>query len=206
MATEREERIVRLLEQHHYLERNMIQQKLFRFKTGKFKTRQVLTKMCRRGQVNRFRNGPREDYIYHLDQRSQKWRHWLDVNRFHFALLRDLRGWQSIQYHDFEVSYPYGQADGFYIVKLTLQDDCLMFYLEMDDGKNKFDKVKKYMNYEKSGKWKSEWWGRVFPLVVIATCRVEEIGELVRRCGAGKYFRVVAKGAYRELVRQIKGA
>ncbi len=165
--------------------------------------------MYRRGLVNRFRHGPREEYIYHLeDRRSQKWAHWLNVNRFHFSLLRDLRGWQSIVYYDFEVRYPYGQADGFYVIKLTLQNDCLTFFLEEDDGLNKFDKIQKYLAYQQSKKWQGEWWGKDnFPLILIITFRKEEISDLIKKCNAEKFFRVVGKAKeYPEIIKSIKTA
>ena len=207
MTTEREERVISLLEQHRYLERSMIQQKLFRFQTGLKKSQQILTKMAEREQLSRFRHGGRDEYIYHLGERSQKWKHWLDVNRFHFSLLRDLRQWQRIAYYDFEHRYPYGQADAFYIIKLTLQGDCIMFFLEMDDGQNKMDKIQKYMSYEKSRKWQSEFWGQDgnFPLILIISQRLEEIAELVKKCDAGKYFRLMEKEkVYKGIINQLK--
>lgn len=191
--TEREESILALVEQHKYLECSMIAQKLFKFPSGQAKARQVLSKMHKRELVQRFRPGQRHEYVYYLEKKSSKWRHWLDLNRFHFGLLAELKQWQRIIYWDFEVRYPYGQADGFYIVKTSLQGG-VMFFLEMDDGANKFDKLLKYLTYQQSRIWKKEWWAQEsFPLVLIVTPRAGEIGELVRRCKAEQFFKVMRK-------------
>lgn len=201
--TEREESILALVEQHKYLERSMIAQKLFKFPSGQAKARQVLSKMHKRELVQRFRPGQRQEYVYYVDRaRSAKWRHWLDLNRFHFGLLAELKAWQRIIYWDHEVKYPGGVADGFYIVKTSLEGG-VMFYLEMDDGANKFDKLQKYLAYQQSRAWKKEWWAQewngraghevTFPLVLIVTPRAAEIGELARRCKAERFFKVMRK-------------
>ena len=206
--TEYEDRVISALEQHRYLERRMLQQKIFRTRAGGRYAREVLRKMYQREIIGRFRSHGRDEYIYHLGKRSQKWRHWLDLNRFHFSLLSDLRSWQRVLYWDFEVRYTGGQSDGFYMLKLSLDGHGLMFYLEMDDGANKFDKVQKYLSYKDSKVWIREWWGEqeVFPLVVIVTPRVEEIRDLVGRCKARESFRVIEKRKeYPEILKQIKG-
>jgi hypothetical protein len=80
-----------------------------------------------------------------------------------------------------------------------------MFFLEMDDGANKFDKLQKYLAYQQSQVWRKEWWGQSFPLVVIVTPRVKEISELVKRCEAERFFKVVEKGKdYPGIIKKIK--
>lgn len=191
--TEREENILNLLEQHRYLERSMVGDRLLKFPAGQAKARQLLYKMYSREVINRFKPGAHSEYVYHLGKRSEKWRHWLDLNRFHFGLLAELKQWQRILYWDHEVKYPGGQADGFYIIKTSLQSG-VYFFLEMDDGTNKFDKLKKYLAYQQSRAWKREWWAKEsFPLVLIVTPRIVEIGELIRRCKAEPFFKIMRK-------------
>ena len=205
--TQYEEKVINTLKEHRYLERRMLQHKIFTNKAGGRYTRDVLLRMYQRELINRFRNHSRDEYIYHLGKKSQKWRHWLDLNRFHFSLLADLRQWQKLIYWDFEVKYPYGQADGFYVIRLTLQKDGLMFFLEMDDGANKFDKIQKYTTYQQSYLWQKEWWGKqeIFPLVVIVTPREKEIKELIKRCEAEKFFKVIGKAIeYPGILKKIK--
>ncbi len=205
-VTERENKILELVDQHKYLERSMIASQLFCFPSGQTKARHVLAKMHQRKLINRYQPGPRSEYIYFNDaKKSAKWRHWLDLNRFHFSLLSDLKQWQRVIYWDFEVRYPYGQADAFYILKLTLDGQGMMFFLEMDDGQNKFDKLQKYISYQKSKAWQREWWGQQgkFPRVVIVTPRVEEINELVKRC-KGDIFTVISKNKeYTNILKRI---
>lgn len=191
--TEREQNILSMIDQHRYLTRSMVAQKLMPFPSGQAKARQVLSKMHKRELLERFQPGRRHEYVYHADRRSAKWRHWLDLNKFHFGLLQELKSWQKILYWDFEVKYPGGMADGFYIVKTYLQGG-VMFFLEMDDGANKFDKLQKYLAYQQGRAWKKEWWAKEsFPLVLIVTPRAGEIDDLVRRCKAEMFFKVLKK-------------
>lgn len=82
-----------------------------------------------------------------------------------------------------------------------------MFFLEEDDGLNKFDKIQKYLSYKQSKKWQGEWWGKDnFPLILIITFRKEEISDLIKKCNAERYFRIIDKKKdYKEIVRSIKG-
>ena len=103
------------------------------------------------------------------------------LNEFHFTLLKELKSWQKILYWKHEYKYPYGIADGLYVVKTTL-DSGIKFFLEMDDGNNEFDKISRYEAYCNSRKWESEPWAdplgkgvKTFPLVVIATPRPEKL-------------------------------
>ena len=203
---EYEQKVLSALEEHRYLERGMLQKKIFKTKAGDRYAREVLLRMYQREMISRFRCG-RQEYIYHLGRKSQKWRHWLDLNHFHFSLLRDLKQWQKVIYWDYEVKYLYGVADALYVLKLTLDNVGLSFFLEMDDGANKFDKIQKYMAYQQSKIWAKEWWGQAFPLVVVVTPRGEEIRELVRRCKAERFFRVLKKEKeYTNIIKQIRGS
>jgi len=187
--TEREANILKLIEQHRYIETGMIRQALFRFPSGRDKAWQVLRRMTKQGLVNRFKIG-RGEYIYHVGAKSKKWRHWLNLTRFHFQLLSELKSWQKIVFWQPEVKYPFGIADGLYIVKLTLDGDCVMFFLEYDDGQNVFTKVQQYLAYYAGKSWRGEWWGQSFPLVLIVTPRVEEIRMVAR----DEIFRVIGEG------------
>jgi len=208
----RTERIIETLERHRYMETSMIASRLFRFKWGRNKCQHILAAMASRGLVHRFRpGGPRAEYVYTLDaKRSAKWRHWLELNRFHFALLAGLKSWQRLLYWDFEVRYPFGQADGFYQVQTTIQGDGVMFFVEVDDGGNKFDKIAKYLAYWRGKTWRGEWWSQgAFPLVVIVTPRAREIEGLIRRCCKAEeqeIFVVVEKENISDsLINQITG-
>lgn len=184
--------VLSLIEKHKYIQTSMIAQELFRFPTGKVKAQQVLKRMTEEGIINRFRVGSRTDYIYYTGKRSQKWWHWLELSRFHFTLLQELKQWQRIIYFETEVRYPFGIADAFYIIKLTIDGDGLMFFLEVDDGQNNFDKVIKYLNYYKGKSWRGEWWGKEgFPYVLVVTPRQDSIKYLISKSeGAEEIFRV----------------
>lgn len=191
--TERIDQIYQLVNQHKYITPSLVAQAMFRFPSGRNKAQQLMGRMARGDRtLNRFRVG-RSEYVYHLGLRSKKWRHWLDLTRFHFALLNELKPWQKIIFWQHEVKYSFGIADGFYIVKLTIDGAGLMFFLEYDDGNNSFDKVQKYISYYNGKTWRGEWWGDSFPLVLVVTPRAEEIRLMVERSGdkAGEIFRVI---------------
>ena len=169
--------------------------RLFRFPSARTKAQQILGRMAADGLVNRFRVG-RGEYIYHQGRRSKKWRHWLELSRFHFALEDELKNWQRIIFWQLEVKYPFGIADGFYIVRTTIDGAGMMFYLEVDDGGNTFDKVGKYAAYYRSKAWRGEWWagGGAFPLVLVVTPRVQMIKAMVEGSRGGcELFRVIGR-------------
>jgi hypothetical protein len=142
--------------------------------------------MVKQGLLGRFRIDSRHQYIYHEGKRSAKWRHWLMINEFHFALTSALRQGQRVLYYQLEYRYPHGQADGLYVVK-TKPDGGVMFFLEMDDGANQFDKVENYERYYLSRQWTQEPWadpkgtGPVFPMVACVTPRAKEIEKLAKK-------------------------
>ena len=207
------DRIYRLVEQHKYITPSLVAKAMFKFPAGRNKAQQIMGRMAKDKTLNRFRVG-RGEYIYHVGPRSKKWRHWLNLTRFHFQLLGELKSWQRIVFWQNEVKYSYGVADGLYIVKLTLDGDCVIFFLEYDDGNNAFGKVQSYMAYYAGKSWRGEWWAagqsaagqsaanqpiQSFPLVLIVTPRAEEIRMMVAgvrgtvREGS-EIFRVIGEG------------
>ena len=173
-------KILDLVDRHKYVRREMIQQA-----TG-MQTRNcqhVLRDLVKnRGVLYRFKLSRDETYIYYSDEkRSAKWRHWLSINEFHFALTASLRQGQRVLYYQLEYRYSHGQSDGLYVIQ-TRTGGGVMFFLEMDDGANQFDKVENYERYYMSRQWAQESWQPkdvpVFPMVVCVTPRVREIERL----------------------------
>lgn len=178
-------KILDIVERHKYVRQGMIRQAL----GMKERTVQHALQMLAANKLlYRFRLDSREQYIYHIDKtRSVKWRHWLAVNEFHFALKRRLQPGQKILYYQFEFRHPYGQADGLYVVQ-TKKDGGILFFLEADDGANQFDKVEKYEQCYMSRQWVNEPWAdpldkgiAAFPMVVVVTPRVKEIQKLAAK-------------------------
>ena len=171
--------ILDLVERHRYVRQGMIRQQLgLKQRTAQHALRMLATNKM----LYRFRMDSREQYIYHADKtRSAKWRHWLSINEFHFALQSALRPGQRVLYYQLEYRYSHGQADGLYVIQ-TRRDGGISFFLEMDDGANQFDKVENYERYYMSRQWAQEVWQPkdvpVFPMVVCVTPRVREIERL----------------------------
>ena len=198
----RKSRILEAIDQHKYLRRWMIEQAFFRIPSGKRRSQILLKKMVEEKLLNRFRLGPREEYIYYQGKRSEKWRHWLLLNGFHFSLLSELKSWQKVLFYKHEYKYSCGIADGLYVVRTTM-DSGIKFFLEIDDGQNEFDKVSRYESYMMSKKWEQEPWAdplkkgtKSFPLLVVATQR--EIPQ-----GSIKVVRLERQERYKDLLRSI---
>ena len=112
--------------------------------------------------------------------------------RFHFALLDGLKPWQKILFWQTELRYPFGIADGFYMVQTTIDGAGVMFFLEIDNGNNSFDKVEKYLAYYQGGAWANEWWGQSFPLVLVITPQAGLIQSTANKSEKGKaLFRII---------------
>lgn len=171
--------ILSLVEKHKYVRREMIQQA-----TG-MQTRNcqhVLRDLTKKQVLYRFKLARDETYIYHIDKpRSAKWRHWVAINEFHFALMASLKPGQKVLYCQLEYRYSHGQSDALYVIQ-TRKDGGVSFFLEVDDGANQFDKVEKYERYYIGRQWAQEVWQPkdvpVFPMVVCVTPRVREIEKL----------------------------
>ena len=99
----------------------------------------VLKRMTDRGMLKRFRYG--QEYIYHIAPKNKKWRHWLEVARFHYAMLEGLANWQEIIDYKIEHDLGFAVADLYY--KMVYKPgDVREVYVEIDMGSHpiKFDK------------------------------------------------------------------
>ena len=190
----RKGRILESLERFKYLRRWHIELLHYKGKkTGQRMCQDALKKLLEQKFVKRFRLGPREQYIYHIGNRGHKWQHTLYMNEFHFSILKDLHSWQKILYWNHEYKYPFGVADGLYVIKTTLEGG-IKFFVEMDDGGNEFLKVGQYLSYAMNSDWKKEPWADplgkgiiTFPRVVIMTPRPGEIEPLITETGRVKF-------------------
>ena len=99
----------------------------------------VLKRMVERQMLSRFRYG--QEYIYHVIPKNQKWRHHLEVARFHYAFIGSLANWQEILEYEFEKVVGSAVADIYYKM-IYKPDDIREFYVEVDMGSHRvnFDK------------------------------------------------------------------
>ena len=199
-ARERERRIRAFVTRFPYVSTSVLCKYFFPFKSGRRKCLQVVQRMVAGDEVRRLPDG---EHLFYAGKRSRQWKHMRDVTRFHFNVLFSLEKYSDLLYYKREVEYPGGRADALYIVG---GDVNIKFFLEMDDGANKFDKVSKYMAYADSRKWQGEFWGRDgnFPLILIISLRLEEIADTIKRCKAEKFFRLMKKEkVYRDIIKQV---
>ena len=159
-----------------YSKTSVIARAFFDFSTGLRKCRQVLATMAERKVINRCRLG--QEYAYFRGPKSSQWVHIAEVTDFHWKVFYALREGQEVVYYKREAEYPGGRADALYYLKLEPDGSGLKFFLEYDDGGNRFDKLERYEVYAKSGEWVNEFWadplktGRPsFPLVLVVSDR-----------------------------------
>lgn len=183
-GTQQKKAVLDLLEKHKYLRTWMIAQAVF---PSKHQAQVSLKKMYSAHLIKRFRVDSREDLIYHVqDKISKKWPHWDMINTFHFRFLAQLKPWQKILHYEFEYKYNPGQADGFYVVKTSLES-TKKFFLEADtDTSGCFDKVSLY-NQAYLGYWQDSFYAdplstgvKSFPLIAVYTPRKKEIDRILQ--------------------------
>lgn len=177
----RENRIIEHIEKHRFLTTTMLRQEFFKCPSGERIAQRVLKRMVDRGLIQRTRFSSTDEFIYHLGW-TEKWNHWLNLNRFHYQLKSELSSWQKLLRYDFEVSYGPGIADGFYALQTTIDGKGRKFFVEIDDDcNNPWGKFRKYAA-AKEGDWQEQWWAdplgtarNSFPLLVVWTVRPEKI-------------------------------
>lgn len=200
-AIERKRMILELLEVHKYLRTGMIAQAVFpassykKPASGRQMAAKNLKTLYRKNLVDRTRADSREEYLYFLPRErrkdgkiSHKWRHWEAVNRFHFTLFQGLKAWQQIHLYQFEVSYGPGIADGFYVLKTTIDGAGIKFFLEVDLGGNEFNKVRLYNQAYEDRKWQHLLWADpfksgevIFPQIWVVTKRDQEVTAAINK-------------------------
>jgi predicted transcriptional regulator len=137
VGIKRKRALIELLEKHRYLRTSMIAQAIY---PSRHQCQVSLKGLHDKKVVKRFRMDSREDFIYHLESRSQKWQHWDLLNRFHFWYAAKV----EVVLYEFEVPYGPGQADGFYVVRIRGMENR-KFFLEVDTlTSGPFDKVALY--------------------------------------------------------------
>lgn len=205
-GSQREERIRRFVALFPFVSTSVVQYRFFTgFKTkevGLRKTRQVLQRMVEKKMLKRFKLN---EYLYHIEPKTEQWFHTYCLTKFHFDFAFSLSDITDIIYdiiyYKREFDYGFGRADGLYCIKIN--DGGIKFFLEYDDGRNKFDKIAKYEEYFKSGLWKQEYFadplknGRIsFPVVLVVTEREIPNSDIVtvKACRPGSNYREVLLG------------
>ncbi len=192
VGIKRKRALIELLEKHRYLRTSMIAQAIY---PSRHQCQVSLKGLHDKKVVKRFRMDSREDFIYHLESRSQKWQHWDLLNRFHFWYAAKV----EVVLYEFEVPYGPGQADGFYVVRT--RDGNRKFFLEVDTlTSGPFDKVALY-NTAYAGYWKDQWWadplnsGLIsFPQIVIVTPRIDLVRGSLKDNTHDLVFKVFEQG------------
>ena len=139
---DRENHIIAVLHITPFLPSSLVKQAFFPGASLRMAQR-VLTRMTKNEVVSRFRYG--QEYVYHVVPKNRKWRHHVEVARFHYSLLDSLANWQEVLEYEFEKVVGSAIADIYY--KMVYKPkDIREFYVEVDLGGNpiRFDKYPKH--------------------------------------------------------------
>ena len=126
----REESIIDVLGTFPFLSSSLIRRQIFEDVSDRMAQR-VLTRMHKRKMLKRFRYG--QEYIYHIVAKNQKWKHWLEVARFHFAMMEGLANWQVILDYKVEKHLGFCVTDIYYKM-IYKPGDIREIYVEVDRG------------------------------------------------------------------------
>ncbi len=164
----RENLILSYVAEFSYLRTSQVQSLAFCFPSGLTKCREVLLRMYRRKQLNRFRE---KEFIYFLGRKRSGWQSIVILNDLYFSMRG--RG-KVIQFYP-ELEFISGRCDGFFCVECN--GIRKKFFVEVDRGTAPFKKASIY-NMLLHAAWETESWadplrkGLIsFPLVVVMTLR-----------------------------------
>ena len=170
-----------------YVDANQLYHLLFYdIKNGKSKAGDRLRSLYKRGELKRKKVLNR--YIYYIGGWSDKWKHHYELLNYYIRFRKYLKDWQRLDkyYNEFVISDNL-RCDSLFIVTNKVENIQRKYFIEIDRGTNKFDKVKKYNDEFSSNEWTNKWWADLdgegkarFGEVVVVSCRVDEIEKKIK--------------------------
>lgn len=123
-------------------------------------------------------------YYYYTGIRPGMVEHTLGVAWVYVWITKRLKSWEKMQ--SFEKEYTLGniRADAFMEIRNKVTGKTRFTFVEVDmaESMNKFDKVKKYNDFYRAGKYASAWWAEKadrFPNILVVTTEPDRL-KLVR--------------------------
>lgn len=137
-----------------------------------WKCRSILKKLCREGKLKRGRCMVSNDYVYFTGRPPNDINHLIQINWIWATLFLT----DKLDYFQHEVDLGEVWPDAYFVY------NSKPYFLEMHRSVNqrKFDKVPKYIEYAKSGKWDTPDWplpGKFARILIIAETE-KEAGRL----------------------------
>lgn len=184
----RDKQIVERVERCRALDANQIGALFFgNIKTGKRKAQERLQKLADGKQLKRTRYAINEPYVYFQNKLSGRLEHLLALNWVYVWLNATLPSWESLRKWEYEQDYEVLQADGFAAVLNTVQKRYRFMFVEIDCSDNAWDKVAKYNQLYRSGRYGGRWWvehTERFPTILCVTtseARLKTIRESIAK-------------------------
>lgn len=181
MLTERDQKIINLLETNKYMSRWAIQQWLFTgFKNNKDaadKCNRRLNRLIAQGIITKVRWYENNNcFVYYMGKRHDNWRQYAWVNELAAKINNHIYSYQH------EVVVGSVRADG-----LIILQNGIKLFVEVDSSNNEFDKPTKYNTlFNDYNSWTREWWATYkrlepsFPRIVVVTHRPKRVEKLIK--------------------------
>lgn len=169
----RDKEIMSLIEEHGALTTEQIACLVYPdLKAGYRKAQQKLKKLHDRKRLKRVRLAIDLPYTYYIEKHGRM-EHLVSLNWVHIWFTQRLATWEKL-YWATEQNYGILQADAFAGVKNTITGGYKFWFVEIDRGFSKWDKVQKYNQLYESDNYSDHWWVKHtdrFPCVLCVTER-----------------------------------
>lgn len=193
LAKVRDDSVITFLKKVKFASTTQIAKSIFRIKNGKGKANTRLKILADNKKVKRYRPDGYE-FVYYLDEKSQKIDHWLQLTEVYISLEIIIRkySWYEIEHWIPEISLKTIQPDVLFFLRNKERDTYKKFFIEIDrDGKLK-NKMLEYETYVMSRDWFNEWWARKpgekdyrFPKVIAIT---DHKNDILKRNKMGLFY------------------
>ena len=188
-GSQRDRRILDLVEARHALTAEQVSILLFPMKAGHRKAQQRLKRLYDTESLLRARFAQDEGFAYYMGRRPSRLDHLIALNWVYVWQARRLPSWGSIVGWEYEPSYEVLRADAFFGVHngVTGKDTFCFVELDRAGSGNPFDKVSLYNRLYKSNGYAAAWWvekAERFPTVLCVTdsaARLSAIRKAIER-------------------------
>lgn len=176
----RDKAILNAIFERYALDTEQVRCLYFPTKYGRRKAQERLLKLYKKGKLKREKVN--DIYAYYIEKPGMI-KHTLAVNWVRIWFEKKAKSWEKVYFY-YEKDYKILRCDGFVAVKNTVTGGYKFYFVELDRGTNKFDKVEKYNKLFDDCGYDGDWWVKLtdkFPqVVIVTTSRVEKIKELIK--------------------------
>ena len=167
----RDSKIIETIEKVIALTAEQVRVMFFPYEQGLRKAQERLRKLYKSKKLNRTKLED-NSYVYYIGKKRGDFEHLVGTNWFYVWFISRKCWWEEIERWDLEQDYGILRCDGFMAVKNTVTEEHNFYFVEYDRSNNKFDKVRKYVEFYEQEKYEGFWWveyTKKFPVINIIT-------------------------------------